>query len=232
MNNLIIFNYNENEIRIITINGEPWWVLKDVCDVLEPGSTHKAADKPDDDERSLIPLVDSIGKKQEMTIINESGLYALILSSKPPKAKQFKRWVTSEVLPSIRKSSSYGKEIGIEDVAKIITQTITEQLTSIISTTVETALKAAVNNNNQIRSQLEKENTKQRQIRQAEGIAAAKTRGVVFGRPMIKMPEEAVQYIDLYITGTIKAADAAAKLGVSGTTFRRWVNATKRKRNV
>ena len=77
-------------------------------------------------------------------------------------------------------------------------------------------------------AQAERENLR---IRQAEGIAIARTKGIIFGRPMIEMPEEAVQYIDLYIAGTVKAVNAAAKLGVSMSTFRRWVKAVKREQS-
>ncbi len=106
MNNLQIFNYKDKEVRTIEKNGEPWWVLKDVCEVLTLGSPHKIADRLDEDEkgRNLIP---TLGGNQEMTVINESGLYNVILRSDKPEAKPFRKWITSEVLPSIRKTGSY-----------------------------------------------------------------------------------------------------------------------------
>ncbi len=109
MNELKTFIYNDARVRTIEINGEPWFVLKDVCDVLRLGSPHKIADRLDDDEkgRTLIP---TLGGTQEVNIINESGLYSVILRSDKPEAKPFRKWVTSEVLPSIRKSGSYSTQ--------------------------------------------------------------------------------------------------------------------------
>lgn len=107
MNELQIFKYEQNEIRTIQKDGEPWFVLKDVCQILGLGSPHKAAERLDGDERNQIPLTDSLGRQQETTIINESGLYNVILRSDKPEAKPFRKWVTSEVLPSIRKHGAY-----------------------------------------------------------------------------------------------------------------------------
>ena len=108
MNELQIFNYGEIPVRTVLIDGEPWWVLADVCQVLTLGSPHKVADRLDADEkgRNLIPTP---GGPQEMTIISESGLYKVILRSDKAEAKPFTRWVTHKVLPAIRKTGSYGK---------------------------------------------------------------------------------------------------------------------------
>ena len=106
MNNLQVFNYNGNEVRTIQKDGEPWWVLKDVREVLGLSSPHKVFDRLDEDEkgRNQIPTP---GGEQEMTVVNESGLYNVILRSDKPEAKPFRKWVTSEVLPSIRKNGVY-----------------------------------------------------------------------------------------------------------------------------
>lgn len=106
MNDLHIFNYNGNKVRTIQKDGEPWWVLKDVCEVLGLSSPHKVFDRLDEDEkgRNQIP---THGGEQEMTVVNESGLYNVILRSDKPEAKPFRKWVTSEVLPSIRKNGGY-----------------------------------------------------------------------------------------------------------------------------
>lgn len=106
MNDLHIFNYNGYKVRTIQKDGEPWWVLKDVCEVLGLSSPHKVFERLDDDEkgRNQIP---TLGGEQEMTVINESGLYNVILRSDKPEAKPFRKWVTSEVLPSIRKNGGY-----------------------------------------------------------------------------------------------------------------------------
>ena len=106
MDGLQIFTYNGNKVRTVQKDGEPWWVLKDVCEILGLGSPHKVFERLDEDEkgRNLIP---TLGGGQEMTVINESGLYNVILRSDKPGAKRFKRWVTSEVLPAIRKTGGY-----------------------------------------------------------------------------------------------------------------------------
>ena len=106
MNGLQIFKYNSAEVRTVIKGGEPWWVLKDVCAVLGLSDTNKVADRLDDDELTRIKFV-SGGQNREMYAVNESGLYNVILRSDKPEAKAFKRWVTHEVLPSIRKHGAY-----------------------------------------------------------------------------------------------------------------------------
>lgn len=103
-----IFKNDEfGQVRTTTINGEPWFVGKDVADILGYSNPRDALAKHvDDDDRNTVAIRDGKGNPNQ-TIINESGLYALIIGSKLPTAKKFKRWVTSEVLPSIRKTGSY-----------------------------------------------------------------------------------------------------------------------------
>ena len=109
MNEIRIFKSEEfGEIRTVEIGGEPWFVGKDVAETLGYERPTKAvSDHVDGEDRDEVPIQDSIGRMQNSAIINESGLYSLILSSKLPSAKAFKRWVTSEVLPSIRKHGGY-----------------------------------------------------------------------------------------------------------------------------
>jgi prophage antirepressor-like protein len=106
MNGLQIFTYNGNEVRIVQKDGEPWWVLKDVCEVLGISKYRDTAARLEDDEREPI-RVDTLGGAQEMLCVNESGLYNVILRSDKPEAKPFRKWITSEVLPSIRKHGAY-----------------------------------------------------------------------------------------------------------------------------
>ncbi|MCM1276986.1 MAG: phage antirepressor [Lachnospiraceae bacterium] len=106
MNELQIFTYNNAQVRTVKMNGEPWFVLKDVCDVLGLTNSRMIAERLDDDEKGVSQIY-TPGGKQEMTVINESGLYNVILRSDKPEAKPFRKWVTSEVLPSIRKTGSY-----------------------------------------------------------------------------------------------------------------------------
>lgn len=122
MNELQIFNYNGNEVRTIQKDGEPWWVLKDVCTILEIGQPVRVAERLDEDEVSQTHVIDSLGRKQEMYIINESGLYNVILRSDKPEAKPFRKWVTSEVLPSIRKTGTYSVPQTTEGQIKLLAQ--------------------------------------------------------------------------------------------------------------
>lgn len=106
MNELQVFTYQESQVRTIQKDGEPWFVLKDVCQVLGLSDTNRTAERLDSDELTRAKLV-SGGQEREMYVINESGLYTVILRSDKPEAKPFRKWVTSEVLPSIRKTGGY-----------------------------------------------------------------------------------------------------------------------------
>ena len=110
MNDIKTWNYENSEIRTIEKNGEPWWVLADVCKALEISNPSKVAQRIDEDERSNFKL----GRQGEAVVINESGLYAVILRSDKPQAKPFRKWVTSEVLPTIRRHGAYMTEQTIE----------------------------------------------------------------------------------------------------------------------
>ena len=109
MNALQVFRYQDNEVRAVEVNGEPWFVLKDVCAVLGIGNSRMVFDRLDSDEKG-VSQIDTPGGLQNVNIINESGLYNVILRSVKPEAKPFRKWVTSEVLPSIRKTGGYGQK--------------------------------------------------------------------------------------------------------------------------
>lgn len=112
MNELQIFKNNQfGNVRIVMQGQEPWFVAKDVTNILGYSNSRDAINKHVDDEDKGVAKCDTLGGTQNLTTINESGLYSLVLSSKLPNAKQFKRWVTSEVLPSIRKYGAYNMAI-------------------------------------------------------------------------------------------------------------------------
>lgn len=113
MSNIQVFNYNSVEVRTIQNDGEPWFVLKDVCNVLHIGNSRDVVARLDQDEKG-VGQIDTLGGKQEMTIINESGLYNVILRSDKPEAKPFRKWVTSEVLPTIRRHGMYATPDTVE----------------------------------------------------------------------------------------------------------------------
>lgn len=102
-----VFTYQHREVRTVELNGEPWFVLKDVCEVLGISHITDTAKRMDEDEVGQTEVTDSMGRKQSTYVISESGLYNVILRSDKPEAKPFRKWVTSEVLPSIRKSGGY-----------------------------------------------------------------------------------------------------------------------------
>lgn len=148
MNELKVFeNPTFGQVRTVEIDGEPWFVGKDVAEALGYKEAAKAVRERVDAEDKGVSKMDTPGGKQEVTIINESGLYSLILSSKLPGAKEFKRWVTSEVIPSIRKTGGYikGQETMTPDelMAKalmVAQQTLADREARISQLTVDKAI--------------------------------------------------------------------------------------------
>jgi len=120
-NKIIPFDYGDNLIRVVEdeTTGEPLWVAKDICSVLDLKDVNKAIQKLDDDEKLTRKFFVS-GQNRSMYCITESGLYNLIFRSNKPEAKPFKRWVTHEVLPSIRKTGSYG----VSDSSELLNQIV------------------------------------------------------------------------------------------------------------
>lgn len=106
-NSINIFQFADRDVRITLIDGEPWFVAKDVCEALGLENNRKAVSSLEDDEKGDVTISDAIGRDQQMTTVNEPGLYSLILRSRKPEAKVFKHWITHRVLPSIRKTGAY-----------------------------------------------------------------------------------------------------------------------------
>ena len=120
MNQLEIFRNREfGEIRTVTVDGEPWFVGKDIAEIMQYTNTQKAIRDHVDEEDKLTERIVLSGQNREVIFINESGLYSLILSSKIPGAKRFKRWVTSEVLPQIRKTGTYQKPMTPQEMMRV-----------------------------------------------------------------------------------------------------------------
>ena len=110
MNELKVFtNETFGQVRTVVKGNEPWFVAADVCRALEISNNRDALSRLDADEKD-VALTDTLGGKQEMTIVNEPGLYSLVLGSRKPEAKEFKRWITHEVIPSIRKHGMYATD--------------------------------------------------------------------------------------------------------------------------
>lgn len=110
MSRLQVFSFGQSEVRTVLLNDKPYFVGKDVAKVLGYSNTRDALSKRVEKEDKGVANCDTLGGKQDLIVINESGLYSLIFSSKLPSAKKFKRWVTSEVLPTIRKHGMYATE--------------------------------------------------------------------------------------------------------------------------
>ncbi len=144
-NELQLFNFEEQPIRMLEKDGMTWWVAKDVCDVFGESNRNRAMQSLDDDEKGYTQI-DTPGGKQKMAVVNESGLYSMLFAMQPEKARgvsnkyiaqrqeqlrKFRRWVTHEVLPSIHKTGSY---IGEDTLGKL-----TEQLTQAVNLIAQTA---------------------------------------------------------------------------------------------
>lgn len=107
MNALTVFDNNQfGAVRSVLIDGNPWFAAADVCRALDIGNSRQAVSRLDDDEKGVIST-DTPGGEQRMTFVNESGLYSLVLGSRKPEAREFKRWITHDVIPSIRKTGAY-----------------------------------------------------------------------------------------------------------------------------
>lgn len=119
MDKLQVFSFENHNVRALVIDDEPYWVGKDVAKVLGYAEPRSAVSKRVDEEDKGVAKIATPSGVQEMTVINESGLYSLILSSKLPSAKRFKRWVTSEVLPALRKTGGYKLPDNPMDILKL-----------------------------------------------------------------------------------------------------------------
>lgn len=109
MSNLSVFRFDGNSVRIVLVEGEPWFVAKDLCMILEIKNVSDALGRLEGDEKG-IGLIYTPGGNQEMAIVSESGMYALVLGSRKPEAKSFRKWVTDDVIPQIRKTGSYSQK--------------------------------------------------------------------------------------------------------------------------
>ena len=116
MNEMQIYENSQfGSIRVIDQGGEPWFVAADVCRALEIQNHRDVFSRLDDDEKG-VALIDTLGGQQKMSTVNEPGLYSLVLGSRKPEAKAFKRWITHEVVPAIRKHGAYITSVAVEVV--------------------------------------------------------------------------------------------------------------------
>ena len=123
-NAMQIFNYEQNKVRAIVLNGEPWFIAADVCEVLDIQNSTQAVGRLDDDEKAMLNIGLSGG---DTNIINEPGLYSLILGSRKPEAKAFKRWITHDVIPAIRKTGAYSTPMTQIEIMQMSINALAEQ---------------------------------------------------------------------------------------------------------
>lgn len=137
-----IFNFHGQDVRTVTINNEPYFVGKDVAEVLGYTNPRQALKSHVDEDDKGVSKFDTPGGKQDLVIINESGMYSLVLSSKLPQAKEFKRWVTSEVLPTIRKHGMYATDqlLNDPDLAIAAFQALKDERAKVVKLEAELAL--------------------------------------------------------------------------------------------
>ncbi|MEG3875767.1 Bro-N domain-containing protein [Microcoleus sp. herbarium7] len=106
-----VFEFETLTVRIATLDGEPWFVAKDLCDVLDVANPSQALSRLEEDEKNTIILNEGNRGNPNTSVVSESGMYALVLTSRKPTAKSFRKWVTAEVLPAIRKTGTYSVPI-------------------------------------------------------------------------------------------------------------------------
>lgn len=124
-----VFNYQEQQVRTLLKDNQPWFVAKDVCDILEISNSRDALSRLDEDEKATSVLPTQYGNK-EMNLVNESGLYELVFTSRKQEAKSFKKWIKQEVLPSIRKTGTYSSE-------KVVPLSKDKALVTVLRTTAD-----------------------------------------------------------------------------------------------
>ncbi|WP_303164526.1 BRO-N domain-containing protein [Mitsuokella multacida] len=174
MNELQIFQNPEfGEVRTVSIDGEPWFVGKDVADILGYSNSRDAFARHVDDEDKTSVVIPDTGSnyKSKATLINESGLYSLVLSSKLPTAKKFKRWVTSEVLPAIRKTGSYSVKQAEQDKTR------------------EMRAEAMLRNSISKQAKMMMEIAKMSHIKAYQDVMMAKAGNILAGENILPMPQ-------------------------------------------
>lgn len=154
-NEIVPFGYDDQLVRTVLIDDTPWFVAKDVCAALDLSDVSMSVSKLDDDEK-LVQKIFVSGQNRDMFIINESGLYTLILRSNKPQAKRFRKWVTSEVLPSIRKNGVYDVTGNINDRLERIEKAL-EGLTEFTSAILKIVYEPKVIEYRTINSQLDED---------------------------------------------------------------------------
>jgi prophage antirepressor-like protein len=133
----VLYRYDNKDVRTVSQYGNPWFVARDLCEVLEIANVSMALSRLDDDEKG-ISLIDTLGGRQRLSIVNESGMYSLVLTSRKPEAKAFRKWLTNDVIPAIRETGSYSTSTPRLSEAELIVK-IAQSNLELTNTVVEMA---------------------------------------------------------------------------------------------
>jgi prophage antirepressor-like protein len=213
MNNLMKFSYNNSDVRVMDQNGEPWFLATDLCDVLGVKNGPSAISRLDPVDVSTIVLNDSALGGPPRTIVNESGMYELVLSSRKKEARQFKRWITHEVLPALSKDGIY-----ITDKKASEIENDKEAQDLLLSRALEVAAKRMEEAENKNRM-LEKDN---RVLTAQNNMLEIVKEGQ---KEQIKSMERVCEYADDFINtdGLVTFTDLGNQVGLSGRKMREWM---------
>lgn len=198
MKDIQIFNNPEfGQVRTVVIDDEPWFVAADVCRALDIGNSRQAVTRLDDDEKNTVTLNDGIPGNPEKTVVNEPGLYSLVLGSRKPEAKAFKRWITHEVIPAIRKTGGYSVKQAEQDKTK------------------EMRAEAMLKNADSRRAKLLLEIAAASHIDGYKEMIMTKTANMLAGEPFLPMPKSGRERHDLgwYCERIGKGKNWASPLG-------------------
>lgn len=169
---LQIFSSPEfGEVRTVNIDGEPWFVAADVCRALDIGNSRQAVTRLDDDEKNTVALNDGIPGNPEKTVVNEPGLYSLVLGSRKPEAKAFKRWITHDVIPAIRKTGGYSVKQAEQDKTR------------------EMRAEAMLRNSISKQAKMMMEIAKMSHIKAYQDVMMAKAGNILAGENILPMPK-------------------------------------------
>lgn len=183
MQELIPFNFADREVRVVTLDGEPWFVVNDVCAVLEIKNPYDVIRRIDVEDLDRIEVLDARGVSQQTNIVNESGLYDLIFRSDKPAARDFRRWVTREVLPSIRKTGMHlPVKLSNPALQRIVDLTIQAQ---ILEDRVEAAERAQVETREELRETVARVGALEGTYGRRTALAYARVHGLPSGQTFL-----------------------------------------------
>lgn len=125
---IVPFNFDGEQVRVVTIDGEPWFVLADLCAVLELSNPRMVAQRIGDDVSQAYPIEDALGRMQNTTVVSEAGMYEVVIRSDKPEAAAFRRWITGTVLPEIRRTGSYARPLTLAEKSILLLTELTDEV--------------------------------------------------------------------------------------------------------